>query len=482
MTSPRWRRWSHNAQPSPDPACDRPRPFRLCDAAFRQSRARQHFGWRDGERPRHPEADLAIASGRRDPLRFASDPYEPRLLGALRAAPIPLDAPRGDPAHSWPLHSVPADQPRDRNPRRAQPVWDREGIRAGTRGFLGQFALARRAASDSVADRLDSRLPRHSFLAEAQAVLPAREGPHAFDRGAPARAGAARLLSGRRADPGGGSGPGMAGAHDVSRARRDAGSERGPSGRAHADARLPGRGAGRHALRPGLPTVEGAPRRLDPADLSRPHDSRSARLQRAGGEPHQQHPARACVRRPRPLLDVPHPHPWRRSRACRAPSAAEQAVLERVHAAPGVRLACQLRPTRDITLVPMLSPYATTVDAYRTGARLFGSRALCCHHVCRHARIEPTGREAPAVRHRVHHQPVSQRREQRGVERRRRAQPGAGRRAAGAVRHERPARRRLPAGDRRQRCNRQPESRVSTARCPMRWSSRSASASASTPA
>jgi adenylate cyclase len=50
------------------------------------------------------------------------------------------------------------------------------------------------------------------------------------------------------------------------------------------------------------------------------------------------------------------------------PSAAEQAVLERVHAAPGVRLACQLRPTHDIALVPMLSPYATTVDAYRTGA------------------------------------------------------------------------------------------------------------------
>jgi adenylate cyclase len=51
-----------------------------------------------------------------------------------------------------------------------------------------------------------------------------------------------------------------------------------------------------------------------------------------------------------------------------APSATEQAVLERVHAAPGVRLACQLRPTNDIAFVPMLSPYATAVDAYRTGA------------------------------------------------------------------------------------------------------------------
>jgi adenylate cyclase len=47
-------------------------------------------------------------------------------------------------------------------------------------------------------------------------------------------------------------------------------------------------------------------------------------------------------------------------------------VLERVHAAPDVRLACQLRPTSDITLVPMISPYATTVDAYRTGAASSG--------------------------------------------------------------------------------------------------------------
>jgi adenylate cyclase len=53
-------------------------------------------------------------------------------------------------------------------------------------------------------------------------------------------------------------------------------------------------------------------------------------------------------------------------------SAAEQAVLERVHAGPDVRLACQLRPTHDVTLVPMLSPYATTVNAYRTGAASSG--------------------------------------------------------------------------------------------------------------
>jgi hypothetical protein len=39
-------------------------------------------------------------------------PYEPRLLGALPAAPIPLDPTRGDPTRPWPLHSVPVDQSR----------------------------------------------------------------------------------------------------------------------------------------------------------------------------------------------------------------------------------------------------------------------------------------------------------------------------------------------------------------------------------
>jgi adenylate cyclase len=50
-----------------------------------------------------------------------------------------------------------------------------------------------------------------------------------------------------------------------------------------------------------------------------------------------------------------------------APSAAEQAVLERVHAAPEVRLACQLRPASDIAFVPLLSPYVTPVDPRRIG-------------------------------------------------------------------------------------------------------------------
>ena len=82
------------------------------------------------------------------------------------------------------------------------------------------------------------------------------------------------------------------------------------------------------------------------------------------------------------INDIPHAHVCGgrgRCSTCRirilgggdglpAPSAAEQAVLERVHAGQEVRLACQLRPTSDLAFVPLLSPYATTLDAYQAGA------------------------------------------------------------------------------------------------------------------
>jgi adenylate cyclase len=46
-------------------------------------------------------------------------------------------------------------------------------------------------------------------------------------------------------------------------------------------------------------------------------------------------------------------------------SAAERAVLKRVGAGIGMRLACQLRPTRDIAFVPMLPPHTTVSDINR---------------------------------------------------------------------------------------------------------------------
>ena len=49
------------------------------------------------------------------------------------------------------------------------------------------------------------------------------------------------------------------------------------------------------------------------------------------------------------------------------PSPEEQAVLERIGADSGVRLACQLRPTGDIAFAPLLPPHAAIADVRRRG-------------------------------------------------------------------------------------------------------------------
>jgi adenylate cyclase len=46
-------------------------------------------------------------------------------------------------------------------------------------------------------------------------------------------------------------------------------------------------------------------------------------------------------------------------------SPAEGAVLKRVRAGTGVRLACQLRPDRDVSFVPLLPPQANVANAYK---------------------------------------------------------------------------------------------------------------------
>ena len=207
ILSPPSRGWSRNAQPSPDPARDQPRSLHLCDAAFRQSRARQYFARSDGRGPRHPEGDLAVAPRGGDSLSVAFHPHEPRLLGALCPASFPLDPARGDAARPRPFNSLPPRRSFRRHPRRAQSIRTGEELRAGIPEILGQLAFFRRAAGDPSADRLDSRLPRAAFLAAAEAFLSARERASSRRCGAPADACSARLLPGRRADNSSGSEP-----------------------------------------------------------------------------------------------------------------------------------------------------------------------------------------------------------------------------------------------------------------------------------
>ena len=54
------------------------------------------------------------------------------------------------------------------------------------------------------------------------------------------------------------------------------------------------------------------------------------------------------------------------------PSPSEKRVLQRVGAAPNVRLACQLRPTANITVTPLLPPHAQAHDGYGQPAYLAG--------------------------------------------------------------------------------------------------------------
>jgi adenylate cyclase len=54
------------------------------------------------------------------------------------------------------------------------------------------------------------------------------------------------------------------------------------------------------------------------------------------------------------------------------PAPGEKAVLARVNAAPNVRLACQIRPTHDLDVVPLLPPTAGPADAYGKAAHMQG--------------------------------------------------------------------------------------------------------------
>ena len=316
MTSPRWRRWGRNAQPSPDQTRDRPRPLRLCDAAFRQSRARQQKQISVDameKRPRFIQKLIWQSLRRALTILYASLTHMSLGFWALyeRSSRFRWDATsQGDPTRRWPLHSVPVDQSRDRHPRRSEPIWARGGICAGTRESLGLRALARRAASDSVAGRLGSRLPRGPFLAQAQAVLPAREGTAAFDRCASAFTLALlyKLLSGAASGP-------YCRFKDpawlvraISRPRHDGTPAQNASpflDERYADARLPGRSAGRDArLRQAL-TMAGAPR-LGSGQLTYPdpHDSRSSAASACSRQSLINNILRMpmCSRRPRPLL------------------------------------------------------------------------------------------------------------------------------------------------------------------------------------
>ena len=129
------------------------------------------------------------------------------------------------------------------------------------------------------------------------------------------------------------------------------------------------------------------------------------------------------------------------------PSQREAFVLGRVGTTdPSIRLACQLRPDNDLSFFQLFLPHTASANAScdEPGADRPGT--LSRQHVRRHARLDQTGGEAAAVRHRVHRQPFSRRGVAGGDRERRPAEPVRRRRHAGAVRAFREPTGSLPSG------------------------------------
>ena len=88
------------------------------------------------------------------------------------------------------------------------------------------------------------------------------------------------------------------------------------------------------------------------------------------------------------------------------PAEAERRVLRRVGAPPNVRLACQLRPTRDVDVVPLLPATARARRGRAARGVGLGPGAGGRRPVRRHARLHALGRAQAALRRRVLPEPV----------------------------------------------------------------------------
>ena len=191
-----------------------------------------------------------------------------------------------------------------------------------------------------------------------------------------------------------------------------------------------------------------APRRHDHAVLrQRPDDPGAEGPQRARSEPALQRPACQRLRRPRPLLHLPHSRDRRLQRVAGAiASARPSCSTASAPPIPSIRLACQLRPDGRSLVLPALHAAHDVGQRARLASAPHRPGALSRQHVRRHARLDQARRKAAAVRYRLHRQPLPRRGVAGGDRMRRPAQPVRRRRATGAVRARDQPADRLPPG------------------------------------
>ena len=95
--------------------------------------------------------------------------------------------------------------------------------------------------------------------------------------------------------------------------------------------------------------------------------------ERARGKPAQQRPACKRLRRPRPLLHLPHSRDRRLHVAAASRRKREAFVLSRVGADdPSIRLACQLRPTADLSFFQLFLPHTMSANAHASNPTRIG--------------------------------------------------------------------------------------------------------------
>ena len=117
------------------------------------------------------------------------------------------------------------------------------------------------------------------------------------------------------------------------------------------------------------------------------------------------------------------------------PSQREAFVLGRVGTAdPSIRLACQLRPTTDLSFFQLFLPHTISANAHASSPTRIGQeRYLVSMFVDMRGSTQTRGKTA-AVRYRLHRQPLPRRGVAGGDRMRRETQPVRRRRHAGAVR------------------------------------------------
>lgn len=308
-------------QRTPGAAGLRCHPVRLCGQPFPQPCARQHLGRCHGDRGLLPHAVLAVPAGCDRVLHGGAHAYGARHLRVVSAPAVPLADGRAAAARAGLEHPRAGHGACDRGAARSDALRTPKTLSAGT------LSVLRRVEpyldhDDPASHRLGARLHRHLFLASPQTVLHARGALSARGCRADPDAVAAGCLPGWPQRRGRGRRRGMADAQSHAppaghhgRGRDARPHHRRPHRRLSRTARFGAAGAWR--ARP----VRAA-RRHDRAVLRQRQDG--ARPQgplRAGSEPAPQCAACQRLRRPRPLLDLPHPHhrrSWRPARAVAA--------------------------------------------------------------------------------------------------------------------------------------------------------------------